>query len=137
MKKNGFTLIELMIVVSIIGVLASISIPVYQDYTRTTIANTALMEAAGFKTEVVICYQTTFTITHCDQNHDKISIPPIGGNVDRVETNGVIYLNMGDLDGQNGNEVVSMTPIVTNGTIVRWSLADISGTACSSGWLSC
>ena len=135
--KKAFTLIELMIVIGIVGLISITAIPMYQDYTRTTIANTAMMETARYKTEIVICYQTTFRIDHCDQNHSKVSIPPIGGNIDRIETNGVIYVNMGDLDGENGNEVVSMTPIVTNGVIVRWSLADVSGTACSSEWIKC
>jgi type IV pilus assembly protein PilA len=60
MKKvqQGFTLIELMIVVAIIGILAAIAIPAYQDYTiRSKV--TELVNAAGVcKTSIAEYYQT-------------------------------------------------------------------------------
>ena len=52
MKKiqQGFTLIELMIVVAIIGILAAVAIPAYQDYTAKAQASEAYTLLAGFKT---------------------------------------------------------------------------------------
>ena len=58
-KQQGFTLIELMIVVAIIGILAAIAIPAYQDYTIRAQVSEGLNLAAGSETAVTEFYQDT------------------------------------------------------------------------------
>jgi type IV pilus assembly protein PilA len=82
MKQKGFTLIELMIVVAIIGILAAIAIPAYQDYTvRSKV--TELINAAGVcKTSVAEYYQTKgvlpadITTSGCSTTGTANSAPP-------------------------------------------------------------
>jgi type IV pilus assembly protein PilA len=59
MKKvqQGFTLIELMIVVAIIGILAAVAIPAYQDYTIKAKIGNALSAVDSVKTAVALCAQ--------------------------------------------------------------------------------
>jgi type IV pilus assembly protein PilA len=51
-KQQGFTLIELMIVVAIIGILAAIALPAYQDYTNRAKVSEGISLASGAKTAV-------------------------------------------------------------------------------------
>lgn len=53
MIQKGFTLIELMIVVAIIGILAAIAIPAYQDYTARAQVSEAMALVSGLKTPLI------------------------------------------------------------------------------------
>ncbi len=56
--QNGFTLVELMIVVAIIGILAAIAIPSYQDYTARAQVSEAIQITSSFRSSMAEYYQT-------------------------------------------------------------------------------
>ncbi len=62
-KSKGFTLIELMIVVAIVGILSAIALPAYQSYTRRAADNACLSEAKAYTNIVLVDFHLGRAVT--------------------------------------------------------------------------
>lgn len=64
--QQGFTLVELLIVVAIIGILAAVGTPLYQDYTKQAKMAELDSFASKYKRDVEICFHTEGDLDSCD-----------------------------------------------------------------------
>ncbi len=70
--QQGFTLIELMIVVAIIGILAAVALPAYQDYTKKAKFAEVVSVGTAYQTAVAVCIQETGGLTGCNASSNGI-----------------------------------------------------------------
>jgi type IV pilus assembly protein PilA len=114
--QKGFTLIELMIVVAIIGILAAIAIPAYSDYTKRAKVSELVTAASACKASVSEFYQSEATLptdvteAGCSSNTSKYV-------ASLTVATGVITVAVVTTTGITGNYVLTPTGSTTTGAL--------------------
>jgi len=131
-KQQGFTLIELMIVVAIIGILAAIAIPAYQDYTIRAQVSEGLNLAGGAKAAISEFTMDTGQFPLTNGQAGIAAAATINGRyvTSVTVTAGVIAVLYTTANAHTtlsaNNATLNLTPVTSAGSI-QWTCASVGG----------
>jgi type IV pilus assembly protein PilA len=115
--QKGFTLIELMIVVAIIGILAAVALPAYQDYTVRARMSEVILAMSACRTSITEVYQSGGSAPGANGWGCEISTTAATKYVNAITTdaNGVVQATVRNVSSSVDNSVVQLTPLAQGG----------------------
>lgn len=133
-KEQGFTLIELMIVIAIIGILAAVAVPQYSSYTKRSKFAEVITQTNSAKTTVSLCFQVDHDIATCNGTglatdfagmYPDVASPGIG-HLESLTTVAGVITATGTQETDGATYI--LTPIIANSNTLTWSIG--AGSTC-------